>query len=96
MTPEQATYELRAMVVKGVRISWEIPHAMEPAIERDVPTFEAERVVRMGTVVKTEPDADGSTRWRVAGTDSDGRPVHVVVKSVRNVLRVVTVIRTDE
>jgi uncharacterized protein DUF4258 len=96
MTPEKATFELKAMVVEGVRISWEIPHAEQRAIERDVPKFEAERIVRTGTVIKTEPDPNGPIRWRITGTDSDGRPVDVVVKAVGRVLRVVTVIRTDE
>ena len=93
MTPEQATFELRAMVVKGARISWEIPHAEQRAFERDVLKVEAERIVQTGTVVKTDPDRDGRIRWRVAGRDSDGRSVHVVVKAVGSVLRVITVIR---
>lgn len=97
MTPERATFELRALVVEGVRISWEIPHAEQRAIERDVPKFEAERIIRTGPVIKTELDPiDGRTRWRVTGTDTDGRPVDVVVKAVGRVLRVVTIIRTDE
>jgi uncharacterized DUF497 family protein len=95
MTPEKATFELRALIVEGVRISWEIPHAEQRAIERDVPKFEAERIIRTGVVVRTEPDPSGPIRWRIAGTDSDGRPVDVVVKAVRGALRVITVIRTD-
>ncbi len=84
-------------IVAGARISWEIPHAKERAAERDVPIFEAERIVRnAGAITRVEYEASGQERWRVAGTDSDGRPVDVVVKPVGNVLRVVTVIRTDE
>jgi uncharacterized DUF497 family protein len=85
------------MVVEGSRISWEIPHARERAAKRDVPIFEAERIVRAAkTIIKVEVDPSGYEKWRVGGADSDGRPVDVVVKPVGEVLRVVTVIRTDE
>ena len=51
----------------------------------------------MGTVIKVEYEESGQERWRVAGVDSDERPIHVVVKPIGDdVLRVVTVIRTDE
>jgi hypothetical protein len=96
MTPEKATFELRAMVVEGARISWEIPHAEQRAVKRDVPKFEAERIVRAGNVTRTKTEPSGQIRWRVSGVDSDGRPVDVVVKPVDRVLRVVTVIRTDK
>lgn len=97
MDPKQATFELRAMVVRGARISWEIPHARERAIERDVATFEAERIIRLGAVVRVDAEPSGQEKWRVSGSDADGRPVDVVVKPIGNaVLRVLTVIRTDE
>lgn len=96
MDLQRETFELQAMVVRGVRISWEIPHAQERALERDIPIFEAERIIRTGTVVRVEVEGSGAIRWRVAGYDSDERPVDVVVKPIRDeVLRVVTVIRTD-
>jgi len=97
MSPERATYALKNMVGRGARISWEIPHARERAIERDVTTFEAERIIRSGNVVRVDTEVSGQERWRVSGSDADGRPVDVVVKPIREaVLRVVTVIRTDE
>lgn len=97
MDHQRETFELRAMVVKGARISWEIPHAQERALGRDVPIFEAERIVRTGHVVRVDTEESGQVRWRVAGHDSDGRPVDVVVKPIKDTsLRVVTVIRTDE
>jgi uncharacterized DUF497 family protein len=96
-TPEEkASYELKSLIVAGVRISWEIPHAEQQALKRDVPKFEAERVVRGAKVVRIDAEASGQERWRVSGFDSDQRPVDVVVKHVRDALRVVTVIRTDE
>jgi len=97
MTSERkATFELRALVVQGIRISWEIPHAEQRAIERDVPKFEAERIIRRGTVTRIETEPSGQVRWRISGSDSDDRPVDVVVKPIGRTLRVVTVIRTDE
>ncbi len=96
MTPEQkATFDLKALVVQGAKISWEIPHAEQRAIERDVPKFEAERIVRFGVVTRIDTEPTGQSRWRISGSDSDGRPVDVVVKPVGRTLRVVTVIRTD-
>lgn len=97
MTPEQkATFELRALVVQGVKISWEIPHAEERAIERDVPKFEAERIIQRGAVIRIETEPSGQVRWRISGSDSDERPIDVVVKPISRTLRVITVIRTDE
>ena len=91
-----ATFELHAMAVRGMRISWEVPHARERANERDVTIFEAERVVRSGSVVRVDADTSG-TRWRIEGFDVDLRPIHVVVKVVgAAILRVITVIRTDQ
>jgi uncharacterized DUF497 family protein len=85
------------MVEAGARISWEIPHAKRRAAERDVPIFVAERIVRAGVVTDLSVEADGHERWRVSGRDPDGRPVDVVVTPVGgDVLRVITVIRTDE
>ena len=95
MTPTQATFELKAMVTRGARISWDIPHALERARERDIPLFEAERVIRNGHVVRVDAQ-HLPPRWRVAGYDSDGRPIHVVVAPHPNALRVVTVTSTDE
>lgn len=97
MTGDRTIYRLKAMVVAGARISWEIPHARERAAERDVPIFEAERIIRAPQSCRLTPGDPGETRWRVSGFDSDGRPVDVVVKPVGDdVLRVITVIRTDE
>lgn len=94
---ERATFSLRAMVAAMARISWEIPHARERAIKRDIPLFEAERIVRLGSVTKVVLGIDGIQRWRVSGWDCDSRPIDVVVKPIGDtVLRVVTVIRTDE
>ena len=96
MDADRTIFELKAMVLSGARISWEIPHARERAIERDVPVFEAERIIRnpAGCCLSVR---DGDTRWRASGLDSDGRPVDVVVKPIGgHTLRVVTVIRTDE
>jgi len=85
------------MVAAGARISWEIPHAREQAAKRNVPRFEAERVIKGGTVTGLEIEVSGQERWLVSGRDTDGRPVDVVVKPIGDrVLRVVTVIRTDE
>ena len=97
MSERPETYRLKAMVVSGARISWEVPHAQERAKERGVPLFEAERVIRDGTVKKVEMGEDGYERWRITGWDSDARPVDVVVKPVgEHTLRVITVIRIDE
>jgi len=91
------TDQLRAMLAGGARISWEIPHARRQAAERDVPIFEAERVIRAGAVTSVETEIGGQDRWRVSGRDADGRPVDVVVKPIEDhTIRVVTVIRTDE
>lgn len=85
------------MLMAGVRISWEIPHAKERARERGVSTFEAERVIKGGTVEKIETGPFGETRWLIAGWDADSRPIHIVVRPVgSDVLRVITVIRKDE
>jgi hypothetical protein len=97
MTPEQkATFELRALIVRGARISWEIPHAEQRALERDLPKFEAERVIQRGIVTRIDTEVRGQLRWRISGEDSDGRPVDVVVKPIGSTLRVLTVIRTDD
>lgn len=93
---QQATYELKPLVVRGGRVSWEIPHAEQRALKRAVTKFEAERIIRQGNVVRVDTEPNGQVRWRITGADSDDRPVDVVVKPVRNTLRVVTVIRTDE
>ncbi len=70
------------------------PHAVEQMEERDVARFEVERVVKTGSVLRIETDPDGSERWRVAGRDSDGARIDVVVKPVLpSLLVVVTVIR---
>lgn len=97
MTDDGTIYRLKAMVVAGVKISWEIPHALLRSVERDVPRFEAERIIRNPQGCRLTPSPTGDTRWRASGFDSDGRPVDVVVKPVgQDVLRVLTVIRTDE
>jgi hypothetical protein len=97
MTPEErASFDLKALIMQGARISWEIPHAEQRAAERDVPRFEAERIVRMACVIRIDMEPSGQSRWRVRGCDADGRPIDVVVKAVRGTIRVVTVIRTDE
>lgn len=70
--------------------------AEQRAIERDVPKFEAERIIRRGFVVRIDTEPTDHIRWRIRGNDSDGRPVDVVVKPVARSLRVVTVIRTDD
>ncbi len=85
------------MVVNRARISWEVPHARERALERKVPVFVAERIIRAALSVRITTAQDGSTTWRVSGRDSDGRPIDVVVFPANpDVIRVVTVIRTDE
>lgn len=96
MTNDGTIYRLQAMVVAGAKISWEIPHARERAAERDVPIFEAERIIRNPRSCRLSLGDAGDERWRASGFDSDGRPVDVVVKPVGRILRVVTVIRTDE
>ncbi|MGI4799528.1 MAG: DUF4258 domain-containing protein [Janthinobacterium lividum] len=91
-----ALWHLKAMVLDGARISWEIPHAREQAAERDVPVFEAERVIRAAAALRIT-ERNGEPRWRVSGWDSDQRPIDVVVKPVGDhTLRVITVIRRDE
>ena len=85
------------MVVNRARISWEVPHARQRARERQVPVFVAERIIRSVLNVRITTAQDGSTTWRVSGCDSDGRPIDVVVfPASPEVIRVVTVIRTDE
>ena len=97
MTDDATIYRLQAMVMAGAKISWEIPHARERAAERDVPVFEAERIIRHPQSCRLSLDVPGEVRWRASGFDSDSRPVDVVVKPVGDdILRVVTVIRTDE
>jgi hypothetical protein len=92
------TARLKAMLAAGARISWEIPHAKRQAARRKVPIFVAERIVRMAMVTGLDVEVGGRERWRVSGRDPDGRPVDVVVAPTDggDVLRVVTVIRTDE
>jgi hypothetical protein len=92
------TARLKAMLAAEARISWSISHARRQATERQVPMIVAERIVRMGTVTGLEVEVSGQERWRVSGRDPDGRPVDVVVAPIddENVLRVITVIRTDE
>lgn len=90
------TARLKAMLAARARISWEVPHARHRATERKVPIFVAERVIRSGVVTRRD-EVDDQERWRVSGTDPDGRPIDVVVAPIgRDVLRVITVIRTDE
>lgn len=85
------------MLAAGARISWEVPHARQRAKERGVSVLIAERVIRRGRVVMLGVEADGSERWTIAGRDPDGRPINVVVTAVSaGVVRVITVIRTDE
>ena len=86
------------MLAAGARISWERHHAKRQAAGRKVPIFVAERVIRTGGVTQLEVDIRGRERWRVSGRDPDGRPVDVVVAPAQSgdVLRVITVIRTDE
>ena len=98
MTPDdEAAYQLKALVVNGARISWERPHARDRAFERKVPIFIAERIIRAVAAVRVTKASDGSITWRVSGADPDGRPIDVVVfPASANVIRVVTVIRTDE
>ena len=96
MPERPETFELRAMVVRGARIIWDVPHAVDQARERQVLQFEAERVVRCGVIVKVEVARNGRTRWRVSGSDADSRPVDVVVEPWDQNLRVITVIRTDQ
>ncbi len=90
-------FRLKAMVVGGSRISWEVPHARERAQQRNVPVFVAERIIRAARAVRVTTAGDGSETWRVSGTDPDGRPIDVVVHpAAPAVIRVITVIRTDE
>lgn len=98
MTPDaKAAFRLKALVVEGARISWEVPHARQRARERDIPVFIAERIVRAVGSVRVTLAQDGSETWRVSGSDPDGRPVDVVVcAATASVIRVITVIRTDE
>ena len=97
MSDQQALYRLRAMVVEGARISWEKPHARQRAQERNVPVFVAERIIRAATTLRVTTASDGSLTWRVSGVDPDDRPVDVVVfEASPQVIRVITVIRTDE
>lgn len=93
---EQAAFRLKALVMARARISWEVPHARQRAIERGVPTFIAERIVRAVGSVRVTYTEDGTESWRVSGHDPDGRPVDVVVvPAPKNTIRVITVIRTD-
>jgi len=94
---EQATYRLKAMVMDSARISWEVPHSKMRAAQREVPIFVAERIIRAVESLRVTKSEDGSITWRVSGHDPDGRPVDVVVfPASPSVIRVITVIRTDE
>jgi uncharacterized DUF497 family protein len=85
------------MLKGGARISWEVPHARTRAKTRGVSVLIAERVIQRGSITKLGLEADGTERWTISGRDTDGRPVDVVVTPVPpDVLRVITVIRTDE
>lgn len=91
-----ALWHLKAMVLDGARISWEVPHARDQAAARAVPVFVAERVIRAAAALRIT-DQNGELRWRVSGWDGDQRPIDVVVKPVGDrTLRVITVIRRDE
>ena len=97
MSYPRETARLRALVASGAQISWEVPHAREQAKARGVSVLIAERVIRRGSVVILGIEPNGTERWTVAGRDSDGRPVNVVVVPVApDILRVITVIRTDQ
>lgn len=92
-----ALARLKMLAVLGARISWEVPHARQRAQERNVPVFVAERILRNPAAVRITLGEDGSERWRASGLDPDERPVDVVVVvTAEEVIRVITVIRTDE
>ena len=80
MTNDGTIYRLQAMVVAEAKISWEVPHARKRAAERDIPVFEAERIVRNPESCRLTLSDTGEERWRASGFDSNGRPVDVVVK----------------
>lgn len=96
MSEQRATMWLRKMLDEGARISWSIPHARVRAAERDVSLLEAERIVRSGLVTEIRIE-DGQERWCVSGTDTDERPIDVVVLPIRaEIIRIMTVIRKDQ
>jgi hypothetical protein len=71
-------------------------HAEDQMLDRDVARFEVEKVLKAGAVVMVETDPGGSERWRVAGRDTDGRRIEVVVEPIPpSMAVVVTVIRVD-
>jgi hypothetical protein len=97
MEDQTALFRLRAMIVDGCRISWEVPHAKQRANERHIPLFAAERIIRQAQALRITMAGDGTQTWRVSGFDPDERPIDVVVfPASQNTLRVITVIRTDE
>ena len=60
------------------QITLRSPHADRRLIERDISRLVAERIVRAGKVVAIETEVGGEERWRVEGTDTDGRTIAVV------------------
>jgi uncharacterized DUF497 family protein len=81
------------MLALAARISWEVPHARQRAMERGVSIVVAERVIRNGAITQISMEPDGSERWTISGKDPDGRAVDVVVTPIGTaIIRVITVI----
>ena len=69
-------------------------HAAKQMRDRDVARFEVERVLNAGAVVMIETDPKDRERWRIAGRDTDGRRIELVVQLMPpSVAVLVTVIR---
>lgn len=93
MSHHSETARLKRMLAHAARISWEVPHARQRAMERGVSIVVAERVIRNGAITRISLEADGSERWSISGKDPDGRAVDVVVMPIgTTTLRVITVI----
>lgn len=69
-------------------------HAAKRMKARDITRFEVEKVLKAGAVVMTEPTPQGREKWRVAGHDTDGQPIELVVEVLpRSLIVLITVIR---
>lgn len=84
---------LQGALQQGARIVW-TTHANTRSKERRITKLIAERVLRRGYVDGVETSPNGREKWRVVGSDNDGRRIGIVVSLHGDVciIYVVTVI----
>lgn len=92
-------WDVKGLVTNNAPISWEVPHSVEQAQNRDIPQFVAEQIIRrLDHVSPTYPNPQtDAPRWLISGIDDDERPINIVIE-IKNdkIIIVITVIRKDE